>query len=203
MNLKLFVTVMFLAFCAVLAIVAGCTSPGIPAGQPNVSPVATPMVFTPDVLRDLLLVQADLPEGYQISYHGEMSPGNASCTADICYLAGYFMSSTKGEGNTSTSIDQAVTIYNRNASQDNLLLVLSDQLPDIVASGNLTPLNDPGLGDVSASYGFTLPTTGAPIEGYITIFSKGNLYEVIMVIGPDASEGLAVDMAREAAAKLP
>jgi hypothetical protein len=201
MKKKLFV--LLLAFGGLFALAAGCTSPVVPGGQPSVTPVVTPIVFTPDLLEDLLLQPADLPEGYQLVYRGEMAPGSANCTADICYITGYFTSAANGEGNSTTAIDQAVAIYNRNASQDNLLLVLSDQLPDIIISGNLTPLANPGLGDASASYGFTLPTAEAPIEGYLVIFSKGNLYEIIMVVGPDASEALAVDMASEAAAKLP
>jgi hypothetical protein len=203
MKRKLLVMFLLLAFGGLFALAAGCTSPGAPAGQTNITPVATPLVFTPDLLEDLLLLPADLPEGYQVVYRGEMAPGNASCAADICYVTGYFTSAANGEGNTTTSIDQAVTIYNKNVNQDNLLLVLSDQLPDIVTSANLTLAGNPGLGDASATYMFTLPISGTPVKGYLVVFGKGNLYEVVMVVGPDATESLAMEMAGKAAGKLP
>jgi hypothetical protein len=198
---RTYVLILFLVTCGALALAAGCTSPVVPAApQPNAT--VTPMVFTPDSLKDLLLLPADLPEGYDVVYRGEMAPGNANCTGEICYITGYFTSAATVESNITTTIDQAVAIYNKNASPENLLPVLADQLPDI-AAGNLTPLADPALGDASAAYSFTLPTAGAPLDGYLVIFGKGNLYELIMVIGSKASETLATDMARTAAAKLP
>jgi hypothetical protein len=197
MNQK-FVLILFLTICGVLALAAGCTSPVLPARpQPN----ATPVVFTPESIKDLPFVFSDLPQGYSIVYRSQMAPGNPNCTSEVCYVAGYFTSAQNGQSNTST-IDQAVTIYNTTTTAGTLLPVLIDQIPD-VASGNLTALPGPGLGDASAAYRFTIATSAGPVNGYLVIIERGNLYEIIMVIGPDASENLALDMAHKAATKLP
>jgi hypothetical protein len=183
-----------LALCSVLAIAAGCTSPV----QTNATGSVTPTPPATVSLKDLTLSSDDLPQGYSIVYRGEMAPGDPNCSAsEVCYLQGYFISAANGESNTSTIIDQAVVFYSKPAVSATLRAVLADQLPDI-ANGNLTPLADPGIGDASAAYRVTLPTAGGPVEGYIVIFGKGNLYEIFMVTGPDASERLVIDLARKA-----
>jgi hypothetical protein len=197
MNQK-YVLVLFLALCGVLALAAGCTSPT----QPTVTPTATPPPSAVVSLDDLLLSLTDLPEGYSIVYQAEMSPGDPNCTREVCFIAGYLLSARNGDTNTSSGIDQAIARYNVSASPGTLSLVLADQLPS-VASGNLTPLPDPGLGDASAAYRFTLQTEGGPMEAYLVIFGKGDIYEIILVAGPDTSESLAMEMAGKAAAKLP
>ncbi len=197
MNQK-YVLVLFLALCGVMALAAGCTSPT----QPTVTPTAIPTTSAVVSLDDLLLSPADLPEGYSIVYREEMGPGDPNCTGEVCYLGGYLLSARNGDSNTSSGIDQAIVRYNKPATAGTLFAVFADQLPDI-AAGKLDPLPDPGLGDASAAYQFTLPTEGDPTAAYLVIFGKGDIYEIILVAGPDASEALAMDMAGTAVAKLP
>jgi hypothetical protein len=194
------VLILCLALCGALILVAGCTTPGT---QPNVTPAATATPPAVTALDDLLLISADLPPGYSIVYMGEMGPGDPNCTAsEVCFIEGYLVSARSGETNTSTAIDQAVVHYSKPATPATLETVLVDQLPG-VASGNVTPLTNPAIGDASAAYLVSLPTATGPVDGYIVIFGKGDFYEIILVAGPDASESLATDMAKAAAAKLP
>lgn len=196
-----YIPVLFLALCGVLAIAAGCTSPAVPQGNATPTPTATVTTVASayDALRDIALSAEDLPSGYSLVYRGEMAPGDPNCTApSACFLQGFFTSASNGSDNTSTIIDQAIVIYNVNATPENLRPVLDDQLRGIASGGNFTALPDPGIGDVSALYRFSLPTDGESLEGYLVIFGRGNLYEIVMVRGPDASESVVVDLARKA-----
>jgi hypothetical protein len=123
-----------------------------------------------------------------------MRPGDPNCTApSVCFLQGYFISASNGTDNTSTVINQAIVLYNTDATPATLLPVLEDQLRDF--SANLTALPDPDIGDASAFYRFTREDYG---EGYLIVFGKGKVYEIIMVWGPDASESMVIDLAKKA-----
>jgi hypothetical protein len=146
-----------------------------------------------DALKDLSLSPQDLPAGYSLVYRGEMRPGDPNCTAPSCFLQGYFVSASNGSDNSSTVINQAIVLYNTDATPDSLRPVLEDQLRDF--SANLTALSDPDIGDASAFYQFTGENYG---EGYLLIFGKGNVYEIFMVWGQDASESMVIELAKKA-----
>jgi hypothetical protein len=196
---RTYILVLFIALCGILALAAGCTSP-IPSQEtPTPTATVTTVASASEELKDLALSPEDLPAGYSLVYRGDMAPGDPNCTAPmICFLQGYFISASNGIDNTSTFIDQAIVIYNANATPETLRPVLDDQLRGVASGGNFTELPDPGIGEASALYRFSLPTDGEPLEGYLVIFGKGNLYEIIMVRGPDASESVVVDLARKA-----
>ncbi|MCU0632536.1 MAG: hypothetical protein MUC66_06140 [Methanolinea sp.] len=209
-----YVLLLLLSLAAVLAYGAGCTStapasmatpqpttsgPG-PAGTQGVSPESVPSLST---LKGLILDPTDFPEGYSLVYEGEMLPGVESCPVnDLCYLQGYALSIATGDANNSTMVDQAISRYSLNATSETIEGVFKDQIPEI-AAGNLTALSGPALGDASAAYRFEFPPAEAPIKGYLVIFGKGDLYEIIMVIGTDTDENLVYDLAKKSAAKLP
>ncbi len=194
---RTFILISLLAVCGFLALAAGCTSSVPP--QQNVT--GTPGPSTSPSLRDMVLSQADLPAGYTIVYRGEMAPGDKNCTpADLCFVQGYFITANNGQTNTSTNIDMALLTYSRDPSAANLEEVVADQIPEI-AEGNLTRLANPGIGDVSALYQFSIP--GASQPSYLIIFGKGRFYEMILVNGPDASESRITGLAGKAVAKLP
>lgn len=197
---RIYITLLVLALRGILALAAGCTSP-LPS-QGNVTPTPTATVTSvasaSKELRDLALSPQDLPPGYFVVYQ-DMAPGDPNCTApSVCFLQGFFVSASNETDNTSPIIDQAIVLYNANATPETLRQVLDDQLRGVASSGNLTALADPGIGDASALYQFTLPTNGEPLEGYLVIFGKGNLYEIIMIQDPGAAESIVVDLARKA-----
>jgi hypothetical protein len=189
-----YLPLLFMVLCGILVLAAGCTSP-VPGGNHTATPTATvtPVASARDALKDLALSPQDLPPGYSLVYRGEMRPGDPNCTASACFLQGYFISASNGTDNTSTVINQAIVIYDVDATPDSLGPVLTDQLRDL--SSNLTTLPDPDLGDASAFYRFERPDYG---DGYLLIFGKGNVYEIIMVWGPDASESMVIDLAKKA-----
>ena len=190
-----YLPLLFMVLCGMLVLAAGCISP-VQNGNHTAIPTATvtPVASASDALKDLALSPQDLPPGYSLVYRGEMRPGDPNCTApSVCFLQGYFISASNGTDNTSTVINQAIVIYNADATPATLGPVLADQLRDL--SGNLTPLPDPGIGDASAFYRYT---RGENAEGYILIFGKGNVYEIFMIWGPDASENMVVDLAKKA-----
>ncbi|NTV00068.1 MAG: hypothetical protein HGA55_02970 [Methanoregulaceae archaeon] len=193
-----YIPVLFSALCGILALAAGCSSLVTPEGNATPTATVTNVASAYDALRGMALSPQDLPAGYSLVYRGEMRPGDPNCTAEVCFLQGYFISASNGTDNASTIIDQAIVIYNVNAMPETLRPVLDNQLQVNASGGNFTALADPGIGDVSALYRFSLPTDGEPIEGYLVIFGKGNLYEIIMVRGPDASETMVVDLAKKA-----
>jgi hypothetical protein len=192
-----YLSLLFMLLCVILVLAAGCTSPVQPEENRTPSPTATitPVASASDALRDLALSPEDLPPGYSLVYRGEMRPGEPNCTAQVCFLQGYFITASNGINNTSTVINQAIVIYDADTTPASLRPVLEDQLRDFAATANLTPLPDPGIGDASALYRFSREDYG---EGYLLIFGKGNVYEIIMVWGPDASETMVVDLAKKA-----
>jgi hypothetical protein len=192
------ILILCLILCGVLALAAGCTTPGTEA---NVTPTVTAssVRVSPE---QLILTPADLPSGFSIAYIGKMAPGDPNCNAsEFCYLEGVLISARSGETNMSTAIDQAVVLYSKPATRERLDSVLADQLPG-VAGENLTTLADPGIGDVSAAYQVTIMSGDVPVDGYLVIFGIRDYYEIILVAGPDATENLAEEMARAAASKL-
>ncbi len=193
MKQKYLPLLLMVAF-GILVLATGCTSP-IQEGNrtPSATATVTPVASANDALKDLALTSEDLPDGYSLVYRGDMRPGDQNCTApSTCFLQGYFVSASNGADNTSTVINQAIVIYNVDATADTLRPVIMDQLRDL--SGNLTTLPAPGLGDASAFYRYT---RGENADGYILIFGKGNVYEIFMVWGPDATESMVLDLARK------
>jgi hypothetical protein len=191
MNRK-YLPVLLMVLCGVLVLASGCTSPLPQSANGTSTPTATitPVASASDALKDLALSPQDLPQGYSLVYREEMRPGDPNCTAEVCFLQGYFVNGTDTK---STFINQAIVLYNTDATPASLDKVLMDQLPNF--SANLMTLSNPDIGDASAFYQFTQGDNG---EGYLLIFGKGNLYEIIMVRGPDASETMVVDLAKKA-----
>ncbi len=211
----------FLSLCIILAVTAGCTSttpssqaapqPTTGAENPAVthtgSPVASPSVTNEDTLpfpADVVLLDTShFPPGFTIIYKGEMLPPEENCTAGtFCYLAGYSISVSKGDIKNSTIADQSVMLYTKNATPDTIDAVFKDQLPDIAAA-NLTALSAPSIGDASAVYRFSFPPATGSLNGYIFIYGKGRIYEIIMITGPEAGETLLYELAGTSSAKLP
>jgi len=214
-----------LALAMVLAFAAGCTSS---APGSNVMPqqttqvagpaatatetaqataVATDVAIPPSAshtapLRALVLEAADLPDGYSLIYEGEMLPGAEDCPeGEFCYLEGYSVSMVTGDAENSTLVDQTISRYSGHATEETLDAVLADQFPEIMAA-DIIALKAPPLGDASAAYRFRFPSTGDAVEGYLVIFGKGEVHEMIMVIGTGAGENLALDLAKKAASKI-
>lgn len=219
------VIILIFCFAMVMAFVAGCTTnaPSSPAAPrpstevpvstvtaaenpvPSVVPTPAPSGSPTSPLTGLkqfILSPADFPDGYSLIYEGEMVPGDENCTADrLCYLEGYSLSMVTGDANNSTLVDHMVSRYSKPVTPETLNAILADQLPEI-ASGTPTMISAPSLGDGSAAYRFEFPSPEVPVQGYLVIFGRGDLYEIIMVIGTDANERLAFDLARKSADKL-
>ncbi|HOT03463.1 MAG TPA: hypothetical protein PK069_04730 [Methanolinea sp.] len=154
-------------------------------------------------MQGYLLNPTDFPEGYALIHEGAMLPGEEECpSGGFCYLGGYSISMVTGDAQNTTLVDQMISRYTLTATRETLNDVLMDQFPEI-AAGSPAELAAPALGDASVAYRFEFPSTEDPLHGFLVIFGKGNLYEIIMIIGTDADELLAFDLANKASAKLP
>ncbi len=176
-----------------------------PAGTGVDTPPDSPDLSPPAVteLQGYLLNSSDFPEGYTLIHEGAMLPGDDDCPAgEFCYLGGYSISMVTGDAQNTTLVDQMISRYTLTATKETLNDVLMDQFPEI-AAGSPAELAATALGDASVAYRFEFPSTEAPLHGFLVIFGKGNLYEIIMIIGTDADELLAFDLAKKASAKLP
>ena len=175
---------------------AGTGVDGVPESPDMPTPVVTE-------LQGYLLNTADFPEGYTLIHEGAMLPVDEECPAgEFCSLDGYSISMVTGDAQNTTLVDQMISRYTLTATKETLNDVLMDQFPEI-AAGSPAELAAPSLGDASVAYRFEFPSIEAPLQGYLVIFGKGDLYVTIMIIGSDADEHLAYDLAQKASAKLP
>ncbi len=189
--------------------VTGVEESPLPSAEPEGTGVDnlpdSPYVPPPEEaeLKGYLLNPSDFPEGYTLVQEGAMLPGDEECPAgEFCYLGGYSISMVTGDDQNTTLVDQMVSRYTLTATKETLNEVLMDQFPEI-ADGSPAEIPAPPLGDAGVAYRFEFPSTEAPLNGFLVIFGRGNLYEIIMIIGTDADELLAFDLATKASARLP
>ena len=199
---------MILPLLAVLTAAAvlgcGCTSVG-PAGANATSPlsgVSGTTNLTP-VLLPVMLGLSDLPEGYTIdSEAATRSSDKLPPEVAAGYLGGYYFSAMSYDGNE--TVAHTVLVYKETERPKDLDAFFKATHP-VIANWTLTPLADPKVGSASTAWAFLPPGDFVPGEtlssGYVVIFEKGPLCEIVKVTGPKMNASYCTSLAQKAASK--
>jgi hypothetical protein len=186
---------------AVLA--CGCTTGG-PAGTnaTTLSGISGSTNLTP-VLLPLMLGLSDLPEGYTVdSEYPTRSADKLPAEVASGYLGGYFFSAMSYDGNE--TVAHTVLVYSETERPKDLDGFFRATHP-VIANWTITPLADPKVGSASTAWSFFPPGRFVPGEtlsnGYVVIFEKGPLVEIVKVTGPKMNESTCISLARTAASK--
>lgn len=199
----------FLLIAALAAVIlaAGCASQtGTPSAPPGDAPQAgTPMVTTsPEDLAAFALDLSDLPRGFEQIFEGEiLPPDESTLLGDQDFVGSYsFAASNESEELAAGElVEQIVILYHKPASREHLDTLVKAFYPEF-SSWSLSPLPDPGIGDVSSAYHFS--DSGTTLSGYLVVFGEGEVYSILMTMRGDetADYALAREMAEKAAEKI-
>lgn len=206
---------------AVLVLLSGCTSNGPLPGE-NGSAVGsqgpgTPVTLAPnttgtavpaaDLVR-LALRESDLQPPWTLLHEGPtLSPEQLTPGSQPGYRGGYaFTAGTLSHDQVVNSIDQTILVFVTPGSSRDLRELFATSFPSISAD-TVTWLTDPGIGDQSVAFTYRAPVTGgegnASVKGYAYLFRKGNVYEMLLVQGPDTDQAFAASIASKVASRLP
>jgi len=226
--MKIFHALLPALICATL-IISGCTT--APASSGTAVP-SVPAAHAPEVtLSSLVLVRADLPDGYVMTMNREKNTSEVGSIArDLGWQAGYVAEFT-------ATSDVPASL--RNVVRQSLATYPEGSLPAIVESVNRSDQSSPDLpyhefpvtglgGDARGftagsgnSIRITSPSAAAgPLPGLAdvgggtatstpgqsiaeVIFSKGSTLEVIRITGPAPGPDDVLAIARKAYSKIP
>lgn len=189
----------------VLVLTCGCTleNPAVSRPVGNTTPAGNASVNLTPLLSGMLITLADLPEGYSADREGPtLPPSRVPATLAAGYVGGYTWSAMSYDGNETVS--QTILVYSETEKPGDLGTFFQHSHPEI-SNWTLTPLNNPGLADRSVGYGFSPPGAGPedyPLsKGYVFLFSKGGVHEIVKVTGPGYNETAGYSLARLAASR--
>jgi hypothetical protein len=199
----------FLLIAALAAIIlaAGCASqtggPSAPSG--DTSQAGTPAATaSPEDVAALALDLSDFPQGYELIFEGEILPPDESpLLGDRDFVGSYsFAASNESEELAAGEfVEQIIILYHKPPSRENLDILVKAFYPEF-SSWSLSPLPDPGIGDVSSAYHFSDSST--TLSGHLIAFGESEVYCVIMTMRGDgtADYALTKEIAEKAAEKI-
>jgi hypothetical protein len=210
------ITIVLIVLCAAL-LVAGCT-------QNSANPTTVNPSGTSESLEKLALTPAEVPANFTLAEsHAKNQSEVSSAAMGLGWQAGYlvlYTSSLTGSS-VSSEIRQTITQY----PETNIEKILASAAFTDQAAGGMefSYLPSPGLGNASQAFQGTvmnttvdskgivqIPTQGQPISSHgpegqkfvEILFTKGNIFEVLRMSGPDADYSVLKGIAGTAYDKI-
>jgi hypothetical protein len=189
--------IIFMAFFIILSAgIAGCTSQAPPA-----SPAPDDKLSTIEPSQ-MALQPSDMPGNYTlVERAGRLSSEMRNWSLDHGWKKGYYTVYQKnGENPSAGIVSQSISIY----PPENMSLVMQDTTDYAMswAAANITveQLTVPAVGDSRTA--FRLSEKGDPIQEYLIIFAKKDVYEEMSTNGTESDYTALTQLTQIAAAKI-